>query len=90
MKGYLHWIVDRSQFQLVSPLEHLATYRFNTKVAMHHFCRVCGVAPFYVARSDPNKIDVNARCVQGTDTQSLSRRSFDGQNWEDAYEGYHA
>jgi len=90
MKAYLHWIVPRSDFVLETPEADLATYRFNTRTAAHHFCPVCGVAPFYVARSDPGKIDVNARCVAGLDLASLPIETFDGEHWEAAYERYRA
>jgi hypothetical protein len=81
-KAYLHWIVPRAAFQLVAGENDLATYRFNTGVAQHHFCRHCGVASFYVPRSNPDSIDVNARCLDGVDVAALPRRSFDGRNWE--------
>jgi hypothetical protein len=81
-KAYLHWIVPRAAFQLVAGEDDLATYRFNTGVAQHHFCRHCGVASFYVPRSNPDSIDVNARCLDGVDVAVLPRRSFDGRNWE--------
>ena len=42
--------------------------------AKHTFCKVCGIHPFYVPRSDPDKIDVNVRCLDDFDT-SRSRRS---------------
>ena len=38
-KGYLHWIVSRSRFRLVSGDEALTTYRFDSGVAQracHH------------------------------------------------------
>jgi len=81
-KAYLHWIVPRAAFRLVAGEDDLATYRFNTGVAQHHFCRHCGVASFYVPRSNPDSIDVNARCLDGVDVAALPRRSFDGRNWE--------
>ena len=62
----------------------LATYQFNTKVAKHHFCKVCGIHPFYVPRSDPDKIDVNARCLDGFDALAITPKRFDGRNWEAA------
>jgi hypothetical protein len=41
--------------------------------------------PFYVPRSDPDKISVNARCLDGVDPASLRpSRFFDGRNWEKA------
>jgi hypothetical protein len=86
MKGFLHLIVPPQQFQCLSGESELSTYQFGTKTAKHMFCRVCGVHPFYVPRSDPDKIDVNVRCLDGVDTASLSPRPFDGRNWESAIE----
>ena len=82
-KGMLHWIIPPSQFELVSGEDQLTTYRFNTGVARHTFCRHCGIHPFYVPRSDPDKIDVNARCLEGVDLTTLRVRTFDGQHWEE-------
>ena len=84
-KAYLHWIVPRSTFRLLTPTDNLATYTFNTGVAQHHFCRVCGVAAFYIPRSDPDKVDVNARCLDGLDVARVPIEPFDGRNWEAAY-----
>jgi hypothetical protein len=83
-KGYLHWIVARERFRLLTPEADLATYTFNTQTAQHHFCPVCGVASFYVPRSDPDKIDVNVRCLDGVDLSRLEMEVFDGRNWEEA------
>jgi hypothetical protein len=84
-KGYLHWIVPRDQFRLLTPWEDLSTYTFNTHTAKHHFCPRCGVASFYIARSDPDKIDVNARCVEGLDPAAITIETFDGRNWEASF-----
>ena len=40
--------------------------------------------PFYVPRSDPDKIDVNARCLDDVDLASLTLKQFDGRHWEEA------
>jgi hypothetical protein len=89
-KGYLHWIVPGERFRLLTPADGLATYTFNTRTARHHFCPTCGVAAFYVPRSDPDKIDVNARCLDAVDLTRLRVSRFDGQNWDDAYREYAA
>ena len=81
-KGYLHWIVAREAFRLLTPQDDLATYTFNTGLAKHHFCPRCGVASFYIPRSDPDKIDVNVRCLEGVDLERLKIEHFDGRNWE--------
>jgi hypothetical protein len=83
-KGFLHLVVPRDRFELLSGEEGLTTYRFNTQVARHHFCTTCGIHSFYVPRSDPDKIDVNARCLDGVDLASLTIARFDGRNWEQA------
>jgi hypothetical protein len=77
-------IVPKGQFELLSGTEELTTYRFNTGVAQHHFCRHCGVHSFYVPRSDPDKIDVNVRCLDEVDLAALTVERFDGQRWEEA------
>ncbi len=87
-KAYLHWIVPREAFRLTTPEADLATYRFNTGKAKHHFCPECGCAPFYIARSHPDKIDVNVRCLEGVDIDALETEAFDGKNWERASESY--
>src|SRR3954468_10482624 len=84
MKGFLHWIVGPDRFTLLAGADALTTYRFNTGVAQHHFCRHCGVHPFYVPRSDPDKIDVNVRCLDGVEPGGVAVASFDGRNWETA------
>jgi hypothetical protein len=37
-----------------------------------------------VPRSDPDKIDVNVRCLDGVDIAALTIHQFDGRNWEHA------
>jgi hypothetical protein len=88
-KGFVHWIVEPVQFELLSGAEHLSSYRFNTGVAEHKFCRVCGIHPFYTPRSDPDKVDVNVRCLTGVDPAQLVLEGFDGQNWEQAIRSAH-
>jgi hypothetical protein len=83
-KGFLHMIVPPEQFELVSGKDDLTTYTFNTGVAKHTFCKHCGIHAFYVPRSDPDKIDVNARCIDDIDFAALSLNYFDGKNWEQA------
>jgi hypothetical protein len=83
-KGFLHLIVPPQQFEILIGKDELTTYTFNTRTAKHTFCKHCGVHPFYVPRSDPDKIDVNARCLDGVDPTTLRVRSFDGRNWEQA------
>lgn len=79
--GYLHLIVPKSRFRLLSGEADLATYTFNTHVARHRFCKHCGIKPFYIARSNPDGIDVNANCLEPRPTD-MTIVDFDGRNWE--------
>ena len=81
-KANLHLIVPRDRFTLLAGVDQLTTYRFNTGVAQHTFCRVCGIHPFYVPRSHPNDIDVNVRCLDGDVAALFAVAPFDGANWE--------
>lgn len=81
MTGFLHLIVPKSRFRLLSGQETITTYRFNTGVAQHKFCKLCGVKAFYIPRSNPDGVDVNARCLD-TRPRSIRVVPFDGQNWE--------
>jgi centromere protein V len=82
MTGFLHVIVPRERFRLTSGRDTLSSYRFNTGVAEHLFCSVCGIKSFYVPRSHPDGYSVNARCLDGNPLAEVVPRPFDGQNWE--------
>ena len=83
-KGFLYLIVEPEKFELLTDRKALSTYTFGTGTAKHHFCATCGMHPFYIPRSHPDKIDVNVRCIDGLDLGSLEITPYDGQNWEQA------
>lgn len=66
---------------LLSGEDKITTYTFNTGVAKHTFCSICGVKPFYIPRSNPDGIDVNLRCFDEIPA-SVKVVKFDGQDWE--------
>lgn len=79
--GFLHLIVPLQNFRLLSGEDALTTYKFNTRVAEHKFCRVCGIKSFYIPRSNPDGVDVNLRCLT-TQPDRVKIVNFDGGNWE--------
>jgi hypothetical protein len=83
-KGILHLTVSQGDFELLRGEDALTTYQFNTKTAKHTFCKYCGIHSFYTPRLHPDRISVNARCLEGVDIAALQPRFFDGQNWEEA------
>lgn len=65
MRGAITLTSTPSQFELTSGRETLGTYRFNTGVAEHHFCTVCGIYTHHKRRSNPNELGINAACLEG-------------------------
>ena len=83
--GYLHLVVPADRFKLLSGSDTLETYSFNTHTAKHLFCSVCGIKSFYVPRSHPDGISVNARCIDSETIEELTVTSLNGRDWETQY-----
>lgn len=84
--AYLHWYVAPERFRLLTSPDAFATYEFGSRVAKHHFCKSCGISPFRRARSNPEDVDVNLRCLEGVDLDAIPVERFDGRHWEEAME----
>ncbi|WP_407151233.1 GFA family protein [Bradyrhizobium sp. ORS 86] len=84
MSGFLHLLVPGDKFRIECGEEFLTTYKFNSNIAHHTFCRICGVKPFYRPRSNPAGFSVNVRCLDKTTIESITVDEFDGENWEQA------
>jgi hypothetical protein len=83
--GYLHLMVQKERFRLVSGEAALTNYQFNTRTAKHYFCSHCGIKSFYVPRSHPDGFSVNARCLDEGTVTRMTYRKIDGKNWEKHY-----
>ena len=84
MSGYLHFIVEKERFHLLTGEDKLITYIFNTGTAQHQFCSVYGVKCFYVPRSKPDGYSVNVRCLEEGAVHVTRISVFDGKHWEEA------
>jgi len=93
-KGFIHLITPKSRFKLLKPESEskLSCYTFNTHIAKHLFCGICGICVYYIPRSNPDGVSVNYRCVEGANDEERKEverwgseevRVFDGRNWED-------
>ncbi|MBX7148703.1 GFA family protein [bacterium] len=80
--GYLHLLVPQEKFRLTSGSDHLVSYRFNTGLANHLFCKTCGIKSFFVPRSQPNGYSVNVRCLDMTTVKDIYFEQFNGRDWE--------
>lgn len=84
--GDLHLVLPKSKFKLLQGEGNITSYRFNTGVANHTFCKTCGVRPFYTPRSNPDGVSVNVRCFD-VQPKEIKLTNFDGQNWEEYADG---
>jgi hypothetical protein len=83
--GYLHLVVPAERFTLLSGRDVLTTYSFNTGTAKHLFCSLCGIKSFYVPRSHPDGISVNARCLDEGTVEAITISQTNGRDWEKQY-----
>jgi hypothetical protein len=82
MTGHLHLHVSKKDFRVLQGEDALTTYTFNTGVAQHYFCSVCGVKSFYIPRSHPHGVSVNVHCLDPHTVEKVTVTPFDGKNWE--------
>ena len=64
MRGAVAVTSTPSSFKITRGEDKLATYRFNTGTAEHHFCSVCGIYTHHKRRSNPDQLGVNAACLE--------------------------
>lgn len=81
-KGHLLTFVAPEQFKLLSGEDKITDYQFNKKKIHHLFCSTCGVGSFARGTGPGGKsmIAINARCLDGVDTETLSMKHFDGKS----------
>lgn len=65
MRGAIAVTSTPQDFAITQGEDTLATYRFNTGIAEHHFCSVCGIYTHHKRRSNPNQLGVNVACLEG-------------------------
>ena len=87
--GALIFRVEDHQLHHITPLSDAALYQWGTNTARDYFCKTCGILPFRRPRqASPEETArgsipftgwaVNARCLAGLDTSSLSIRQIYG------------
>lgn len=62
-RGAVAVTARRDDLKIIAGKDRLATYRFNTGVAEHHFCKVCGIYTHHRRRSNPDQLGVNVACL---------------------------
>lgn len=78
MKGALMTSVHADAFTLISGADVLSEYNWNTGIARHYFCSVCGIYPFHRKRAMPDHYGVNMNCLTGFEASDLKVRQASG------------
>ena len=65
MRGAVALSAPLDGFRLTQGEDKLTLYQFNTKVAKHYFCSVCGIYTHHQRRSNPHEYGINAACLEG-------------------------
>ncbi|MHA3980478.1 GFA family protein [Halovulum sp. GXIMD14794] len=65
MRGAVAVTAPLDGLKVTQGADKLTLYTFNTGVAQHHFCSVCGIYTHHRRRSNPNEYGVNLACLEG-------------------------
>ena len=57
-------MVTKDSIQIIKGKENLSSYKFNTMIAEHFFCKTCGIYTHHNRRSDPNGAAINIGCIE--------------------------
>ncbi len=63
--------VPLAAFKIISGADHLTVYQWNTRVAKHYFCSICGIYTHHQRRTAPAQYGINVACLEGVDVTAL-------------------
>jgi hypothetical protein len=66
MRGAVVVTALHGDLEVTQGRELLKLYQFNTMMAEHYFCSVCGIYTHHRRRSNPSQLSVNVACLEGT------------------------
>lgn len=71
-RGALIHRVPREHVRLLTPLDELTLYTWNTHMARDYFCPSCGILPFRIPRTaQAGEWGINVRCLEGVDLDAI-------------------
>ena len=70
-KGTIMSIVKNDEFKIIQGEDKLKIYKFNTKVAKHFFCSICGIYTHHHPRINPKLTGFNLGCIDEINTFKL-------------------
>jgi hypothetical protein len=71
-RGALIHRVSDDQLRMLTPLEDMTLYSWNTHTARDYFCPGCGILPFRRPRTAEAAVwGINVRCLEGVDLDAI-------------------
>jgi hypothetical protein len=70
--------VHESRFRLLQGEGQLAQYQWNTHIAKHHFCTICGIYTFHRKRVTPDYFGINVYCLEDANIADVPVIGVDG------------
>ena len=55
-KGFVMGSAPVDVLTIISGKKYLSTYKWNTNVAEHYFCKICGINTHHKRRSNPSAV----------------------------------
>lgn len=70
-KGAVMAGVPLDRLRVTKGAETLSLYRWNTMLAKHYFCSICGIYTHHQRRSVPTEYGFNVACIVGMDAAEI-------------------
>ena len=75
-KGFVMGTALIDELTITSGEKSLTSYKWNTKIAEHFFCKICGINTHHKRRSDPNQYGYNIGCIEGFEMSWIEDAPF--------------
>ena len=75
-KGFVMGTALIDELTITSGEKNLTSYKWNTKIAEHFFCKICGINTHHKRRSDPNQYGYNIGCIEGFEMSWIEDAPF--------------
>lgn len=73
--------VPVASLKVIQGADKLTLYQWNTKVAKHYFCSICGIYTHHQRRSDPREFGINIACFPQVNVRDYQGIPYvDGRN----------
>ena len=77
-KNALMWKVPEDRLTILAGESKLTRYQWNTRIAEHFFCSICGIYTFHRKRLMPDQFGVNVFCLEDFQIDGIPVISTEG------------